>query len=416
MGFLNIYNLFKSTLKNLRTNKMRSFLTMLGIVIGITAVVVIVAVGNGAQSLILNQIKGVGSNLVGILPGASEEEGPPAAAMGIVITTLTNDDIKALNQKKNVEHAVSASAYVRGVTTVNWFDHKVDTNFVGTNYTYPNVEDTSLLMGNFFTEDEEKSKDKVVVLGYKVYKDLFEGVGPIGQNIKFEKNNFRVIGVMEERGVVAFQNPDNQVFIPLTTAQQFLLGIKHVSMARIKIDSEENVIESIEEIKNILRERHGITSVINDDFTVRSTVQALNVLTNVTNSIKYFLAVISALALVIGGIGIMNIMLITVNEKIKEIGLRKAVGATNRNIVIQFLAESVFMTLFGGFIGIILGVIISFIIAKVVIYLGYDWTFFISLKSIILAFGVSASIGLIFGIYPARKASKMDPIQALSYE
>jgi putative ABC transport system permease protein len=419
----------RATFKSMRSNKMRSFLTMLGIIIGISAVIIIISIGSGAQSLIINQIKGAGSNLIGVLPGGSEEDEPPAAVFGIVITTLTDNDIKALKNKKNVEHIVDANSYVRGVATAHWQNKKVDTNFVGTNYSYPLVEDTEVKAGRFFSEDDEKSKAKVAVLGHQVWENLFQGEvlesskeddyrgdNPVGETIKFKKETFRVIGVMEPRGITAFQNPDNQIFIPLTTAQQFLLGIKHISMARVKVDDEKNIDQTIEEIKATLRERHNIKNPVNDDFTVRSAEQGIEALTNVTDYIKYFLAAISALALVVGGISIMNIMLITVNERTFEIGLRKAVGATNKNVILQFLTESVVVTMFGGIIGIIFGFLVSYIAAKVMVYLGYKWDFVVTINSIIVAVGVAAGIGLLFGIYPAYKASKMNPIEALRYE
>lgn len=411
-----LFILIKNTTRRLLAYKVRFFLTMLGIIIGIAAVILVISVGAGAQGLVINQIKGIGTNLIGILPGASEENGPPAAARGIIVTTLTNDDIKALTNKKNVSHLTAASAYVRGVATASWANQEISANFVGVNSSYPIVEDSTLALGRFYTTEEEEGGEKVAVLGNRVWQDLFNNQDPIGQKIKIKRETFRVIGVLDSRGIVGFQNPDSQIFIPLTTAQQFLLGIKHVSMARVKIDDSDNIDQAMAEIKATLRERHHITDPINDDFSVRNTVQAIQVLTKVTDSLKYFLTAISALALVVGGIGIMNIMLITVTERVREIGLRKAVGAQKKDIVWQFLIESIIVTFLGGLIGIILGILFSFIIAKVMVYLGYDWDFIVTFKSIIVALSASGSIGLIFGLYPAFKAAKLNPIEALRYE
>jgi len=396
-------------------NKIRSFLTMLGIIIGIMAVIVIMSVGAGAQSLILNQVKSLGSNLVGVLPGKSDEKGPPASAMGIVVTSLKYDDIKALVNSGD-PHIVAGTAYVRGIDTVVYGEQKTDTNFFGVSAQLPDVEDARVASGRFFTEDEERGLARVAVLGSQVAKDLFEGSDPIGKEIKIKKTTFTIIGVMVERGVSGFQNQDNQIYVPIITAQKLLLGIDYVSYARLKVDDAAYVNEAMDYMTMILREQHNINNPSDDDFSVRSMAQGVEAITTITNALKFFLAAVASIALIVGGIGIMNIMLAAVQERTREIGLRKAVGAKHHHIIEQFLVETAMITFTGGIIGIILGIIISFIVAKVAQGLGYNWDFVISLGSIILGCVVSIGIGLVFGLIPARRAAKLDPIEALRYE
>src|SRR3989339_575717 len=342
-------------------NKLRSFLTMLGIVIGVMSVIIIISVGGGAQSLILNQIKGMGSNLVGILPGKSNEDGPPASAMGILITSLTYDNIKDL--VKNDPHIVAGAVYVKGTDTITWGYNKTDTTFVGVNSDYPLVEDLKIKQGRFFSESDDRANATVAVLGSEVVKNLFNGTDPIGQKIKIKKTNFTSIGVTEERGVSGFQNQDNQIFVPITTAQKLLLGIDYASFARLKVDKADNVASVMEQMKIRLRELHNVDKPENDDFSVRSMAQGLEVFTNITNALRVFLASVASIALIVGGIGIMNIMLAAVQERTREIGLRKAVGAKSAQILIQFLVEASTITFVGGIIGIILGIFISTVIA-----------------------------------------------------
>lgn len=412
---MRIFDYVPSSWRLIKRNRLRSFLTMLGIIIGVMSVIIIMSVGAGAQSLILNQVKGLGSNLVGILPGKSDDKGPPAAVLGIVVTTLVTDDLKAILAANN-PHVVAGTAYVRGTDTVTASDAKTDTTFVGINANYPNVEDATIAQGRFFTEEEDRSLTRVAILGSAVAKDLFDGQDPIGKNIKIKRVSFSIIGVVKERGTAGFQNQDDQIFVPITTAQKLLLGIDYVSFMRLKIDDAQNVDSTIEWIKSTLRERHNIITEENDDFSVRSSNQGLEVLTSITNALKFFLAAIAAISLIVGGIGIMNIMLAAVEERTKEIGLRKAIGATGKDIISQFLIETILITVLGGLIGIVSGILISVGVAHIVQSLGYQWDLVISPFSIILGLAVSLAIGLIFGISPAKRASRLNPIEALRYE
>ena len=413
---MNLVESTKNSWRNIRAHRMRSFLTMLGMIIGIAAVVVIISIGSGAQSLIIGEISSVGSNLIGILPGAADEHGPPASVMGIKVTTLTYDDALALAEPQNVPYLVAVASYVRGSATLQWQSRDLDTNFTGTTANYLQVENAEVARGRFFDDLEEKDLSRVAVLGSSVAADLFNGQDPLGQKFKVNRESFTVIGVMKERGTVFFVNQDDQIFLPLQTAQKLLLGINYLNFIRAKVDSVAHVDQATAEVKAALRQRHDLAAGETDDFSVRSTQQAMSVLTQVTDALKFFLVAIAAISLLVGGIGIMNIMLVTVNERIREIGLRKAVGATRRNILSQFLVETIFISIFAGLIGISFGAIISSLVALVVNYLGYHWQFLVSLDSIILATGFSAGVGLIFGLYPAWRAAKLDPITALRYE
>ncbi len=398
----------------LRTNGIRSFLTSLGIIIGIASVIVIISAGAGAQSLIVNQFSSIGTNLIGILPGASDENGPPASAFGVVMTTLKYEDAEAISRE--VSNVSAVSAYNTGIGTFSWQNNKLDASYYGVMPAYTEVEDTQMASGRFFSEEENSSSARVVVLGDQLATDLFDNTDPIGERIKINKESFEVIGVAEKKGVSGFQNKDTIAFIPSQTAQKIMLGVRYVNFIRVKINDQENLDQAVDEIRLLLRDRHGLSESSVDDFSVRNTKDAIQTLTSITDSLKFFLAAIASISLLVGGVGVMNIMLAAVNERVREIGLRKAVGAKRKDVIIQFLSESVAITLFGGIIGIIIGSLISFLVALIARYLGYDWDLVVSWFSIILGFGVAGLVGLVFGIYPAQKAAKLNSIEALRYE
>lgn len=407
----------KISYKNLLAAKFRSFLTVLGIIIGIASVIIVMSIGASAQQLVISQVAGIGSNLVGVLPGASDEKGPPASALGVVVTTLKETDLNAALLKKNVPNAVAGSGYVSGIDTVQFGENSLQANYQGVSAAFLDVEENTLAQGRFFTPDEEAGLARVAVLGSKIAQDLFPDQNPLDKKFTLKNVNFTVVGVLEARGSVAFSNPDELVYMPLDTAQKLLLGIDYINFMRIKIDNAENVERAVTDIKATIREMHGIKDSKDDDFSVRDTAQALSTITNITNVLKYFLTGIAAISLLVGGIGIMNIMLISVNQRIREVGLRKAVGARNRHIITQFLIEAVFITMTGGIAGILIGALISFLAAVVIGFLGYNsWEFFLPLSSILLATFVSIVIGITFGMFPAIKASRVSPMEALRYE
>jgi putative ABC transport system permease protein len=414
--FMNVRDIYRLSTRSLSANKKRAALTMLGIIIGITSVIVIMAVGAGAQSLVLNQIKSQGTDLIGILPGGSDDKNPPASAMGIQITTLTYDDTQAIKNKANVPHAKAVAAYVSGTGSITWENRSIDNNYFGASADFLTIENLELASGRFFTAEEERGLARVVVLGSTVASDLFDQSDPLGQKIKIGKESFSVIGVFKKAGVSGFMNKDKLIVLPLFSAQKLLLGINHVSFVRVKVDEAANIDKTKEDIIFLLRQRHDITDPTQDDFSVRSSQQMLDVFTSITDILKYFLAAIAAIALLVGGVGIMNIMLVAVTERTREIGLRKAVGATGSNVMAQFLVEAVILTLSAGVVGIIIGSVISTLVALVARYLGYNWDLVISLTSIFLACGVCILIGLVFGYYPARRAARLNPIDALRYE
>jgi len=415
---INLISPIKISYKNLLAAKFRSFLTILGMIIGVAAVIITFAVGRSAQELILDQIRGIGSNLVVVMPGASEEDGPPVALMGVVITTLKYDDLLEIRKKKNVPEVEAVAGYVSGTAVAKYDEEELKMSFIGTTASYLNVEETKVSKGRFFTEEEETNLSRVVVMGMQATKDLFNEDNPIGKRIKINDYKFTVIGILEERGASAFgaSNQNDTIFIPVATAQKLFLGINHLAFIRAKVDFINNISLAKENIATALRNQHDIDNLDDDDFSIRDQTSAVEVIGNVTDALRYFLLAVGTISLIVGGVGIMNVMLIAVTQRIKEVGLRKAVGAKTSDVLTQFLIESATISFLGGVVGIILGIGISFLVSVVVIFFGYNWQFLISIESILVAVSVSILIGIIFGLYPARKASKISPMEALRYE
>jgi len=406
-------------LRALAANKMRSILTMLGIIIGVAAIIALMSVGEGVQAMITEELQSAGSNLLIIVPGRLEEAQPGDPRTHRPSNPLTNGDWQALSDPLNVPYLLAVVPEADGQARVSFGKTTLSVMVTGTNEDYPYVRDFYPERGRFITAEDVLSEARVAVLGHRVAEKLFPGGDPIGQSVRINQILFRVVGVMEKRGGSGFGNFDELVFVPVTTAQQRLFpylrspkGEPILSIILVKVDSEDHLREAQAAIEDLLRQRHHITYLDEDDFSVINQADILDIFGSITSVLTTFLEGIAAISLLVGGIGIMNIMLVSVTERTREIGLRKAVGAKRRDILLQFLVEAMVLSLIGGFIGMVLG----FAGAQILASFSKDLKAIITMKSILLATSFSLLVGLFFGIYPALRAARLHPIDALRYE
>ncbi|MCX6793061.1 MAG: ABC transporter permease [Candidatus Falkowbacteria bacterium] len=407
---MKIQDLFEESYSALVSNKVRSSLTILGIVIGIGSVIALVAIGQGAQSSIQANIQSIGSNLIIVTPGAQRSFGAGASSGRGSAQTLTKEDADAITKQVTLASAVAPESSSRYQLIVK--GKNTNTSVIGTVPNYVQVRSITIDIGVFISDSQVRDSAKVAVIGPTTRDDLFGvGINPIGQIIKIKQLDFRVIGVTKSKGGSGFSNQDDVVFIPLPTMQHYLAGTDYLTTVSIQAQTPELMPTVQQQVTNLLTQRHNISGSKAADFTVLNQADIVAAASGVTGTLTMLLAAIAGISLVVGGIGIMNMMLTTVTERTREIGLRKAIGASSYDINFQFLTEAVMLTFLGGFIGIILGWILSNIVGKLM-----SLTATMSLSSIALAFGVSAGIGLIFGYYPARRAAKLNPIEALRFE
>jgi len=394
-------------LDGLRANKLRAMLTMLGIIIGVGAVIAMVSIGMGVQDKISTSIAGLGSNLLVVTPGAAKTGGSRQAAGSSI--TLNEKDALAIAQEVSGVNLVAPTVsrqYQVVFGNQNW-----TTSVQGTTPDIMGVRNYNLEEGSFFTTQDVETRARVAVLGKTVADSLFNGGTPIGQTIRINNAPFQVVGVLEAKGESAGGNQDDTVIIPLKTAQERLMGINYVQNINIQATGTDVINQAQEDVTTLLRTRHKLTATTPDDFTVRNMVAIMATADDTTGMITALLGVVAGLSLLVGGIGIMNIMLVSVTERTREIGIRKALGARYNNILLQFLIEAVVISVAGGLLGIALGIGASYAVSSIA-----GWKTIISSLAIVAAFGFSVMIGLFFGIYPARKAALLDPIDALRYE
>lgn len=407
---MDIVELFLESLGTLTLNKTRTGLAILGIVIGIGSVIALVSLGQATQQSIQSRIESLGSNLLTIQPGSINQGGVRGAQGGR--TTLTLDDAKAIETSTSITTISKVSPEFSRRTQVTTGGSNTNTQVVGSIPAYADVHKVSISSGSFITQRDVEVMNKVAVLGPQVVTDLFgEGANPVGQSVRAGGQILKVIGVTEAKGGSGFQNQDDIIYVPLTTAQKQLFGVNYLGSIALEAKSAEVMATAQNEVGYFLLSRHKLNDPAQADFSIISQQDILDTATSTTGTFTSLLAGIAAISLLVGGIGIMNIMLVTVTERTREIGLRKALGAKKKIIITQFLLESIILTFTGGVIGIVFGIITSYIISNLT-----SSPFVISPASILLAFIVSAGIGILFGWYPARRASELQPIEALRFE
>lgn len=403
-----IWEGFTMALTSLRDNKVRSLLTMLGIIIGVAAVITLVSIGMGVKERVESNLSSLGSNMIMVSPGNVSASGVRGAAGSN--QTLTLKDAQAI--EKSVDGVRAVAPIVNGsanmvVGNQNWIS-----SMAGSTPEYAIVQDRAVAEGSFITDRHLAGRERVAVLGQTVVENLFGESQAIGRTVRINDAPFRVIGILEEKGQSGMgQDQDDTVIIPITTAQERMLGITHINRISIQGENTDVLAQIQADVTELLRQRHEITADKEDDFNVRNMTEMINAMNDTTTTITMLLGITAAISLLVGGIGIMNIMLVSVTERTREIGIRKSLGAKYNDIRNQFLIEASVICLVGGAIGIIFGIIASEVISALA-----GWNTYIAPWSILLSFGFSLAIGVFFGFYPARKAAKLDPIEALRYE
>ncbi len=403
-------DLFEETYFAISANKVRSGLTILGIVIGIGSVVAMISIGQGAKVSIEKNIQSIGSNLIMVTPSFQRGVGMQVSSGRGSAQTLTQDDADAIQNETSLIQAVAPQTSRRYQVTAKGTN--TNTSVIGTVSSYAQIRNIEIDSGSFISDQASESLSKVAVLGPTTRDDLFgENAEAVGQKIRINKIDFTVIGITASKGGTGFGSQDDRIFIPLSTAQRFLTGADYVSEIDVQAQSQDSMATVQQQVTDILLSRHNISDPQLADFQVLNQADIIETASSVANTLSILLGAIAGISLVVGGIGIMNMMLTTVTERTREIGLRKAIGAKNKDITLQFLSEATTLTFLGGIVGVILGWIASLAIAK---FSGISTS--ISMFSVLLAFGVSAVIGIGFGYYPARRAARLNPIEALRYE
>ncbi len=406
-----------TAVSGLRHARVRSLLTMLGIVIGVASVVLLMSIGKSAEKLILAEVQNIGSNLIFVVPGATRGSrfSSPLSVQGVIIKTLIERDADALRREPSIARVAPE---VRGQAKVVFENNDTAVTFEGTTDDFFAIRNFKTERGSLFTRADHDSLNRVAVIGKEIAKALFGERDPVGKQIRLKHLTFRVVGVLEEKGIGPFGvDQDSLIIVPLSVAQKQLLGIDYYNVITAQADESYNIEFAKSRLTAVLRQNHRVTDPDKDDFTIRTQEDALSLLGNITSILTVFLTSIAFISLVVGGIGIMNIMLVSVVERTREIGLRKAVGATDFDVLKQFLFEAVLLTALGGAAGTLFGGLLTAGLYTVLInVLPTGWIFALPPQAILLALAVSTLTGLIFGIYPARQAAKKDPIEALRYE
>lgn len=406
---MNIINLFKIALRALNGNKFRCFLTMLGIIIGVAAVITMLAIGQGSKASIQSQISTMGSNMINVRPGTAQFGG--VRQSGTSMQTLKLEDYEAIASQADYISAVTPEVSSSGQTIFG--ANNAPTTIYGINPSFLEIRKYEIAQGEMFTEHDVKTSAKVCVVGQTVIDALFtNGEDPLGQTIRFNKIPFKIIGTLTSKGDNTMgMDQDDLILAPYTSVQKRILAITHIQSISASAISEEATEDAIASIEDILRQRHKIGANDEDDFNVRSQKELITMMSSTTDIMTVLLSCIAGISLLVGGIGIMNIMYVSVTERTREIGLRMSIGAKGRDILMQFLIESILLSITGGIIGVILGISSAFVVKNILF-----WPIEIEIHTIFLAFIVCSATGVFFGWYPAKKAAELDPIEALRYE